>query len=128
VEFGEPGADAGTQRGGGRVGGEFFQFEDLGVLRGLDPADAGVDRGGLGVAVGGVSVGRAADVPAVQGMLDQPFPDFLFELEPVLFRDALLDPPDQYGGGVDAFDIGGLVGGEQGECLAGRVLFPVAAR
>jgi len=45
-------------------------------------------------------------------MLDQPFPDFLFQLQPVPFRDALLDPAYQYGGGVDAFDVGGLVGGE----------------
>jgi hypothetical protein len=51
AEFGDPGADAGAQGGGGgvgRVGGEFFEFEDLGVLRGLDPADAGLDRGDLG--------------------------------------------------------------------------------
>jgi hypothetical protein len=45
-------------------------------------------------------------------MLDEAFPDLFLELEPVPFRDALLDPPDQDGGGVDAFDVGGLVGGE----------------
>jgi hypothetical protein len=45
-------------------------------------------------------------------MLDEPFPDFLFQLQPVPFGDALLDPADQDGGGVDAFDAGGLVGGE----------------
>jgi hypothetical protein len=56
VEFGEPGADAGAERSGGgigRVGGQFFEFEDLGVLRGLDRGDAGLDRGDLGVPVGG---------------------------------------------------------------------------
>jgi hypothetical protein len=56
VQVGEPGADAGAQRGGGgvgRVGGQFFEFEDLGVLRGFDPPDAGLDGGDLGVAVGG---------------------------------------------------------------------------
>ncbi len=35
-----------------------FEFEDLGVLGGLDPLDAGLEPGGLGVAVGvGVGVG-----------------------------------------------------------------------
>ena len=63
-----------------------------------------------------------ADVPAVQGMLDQPFPGFLFQLEPEPFRDALLHPPDQHGGGVDALDDGGLVGGEQRDPVAGQFL------
>jgi hypothetical protein len=45
-------------------------------------------------------------------MLGQPFPYFVFELEPVPFRYALLNAADKDGGGVDAFDIGGLVGGE----------------
>ena len=35
------------------VAGEFFEFEDVGVLRGLDPADAGLDGGGVGIPVGG---------------------------------------------------------------------------
>ena len=37
VEVGEPGADPAAHRGGGgvgRVGGELFEFEDAGVLRG----------------------------------------------------------------------------------------------
>jgi len=58
VEFGEPGADAGAVcLGGGvvRVGGQLFQFDDLGVLRGLDP---GLKRGFLRVTVGdGLGVG-----------------------------------------------------------------------
>ena len=61
VQVGEPGADAGAHRGGGgvgRVGGQVFQFEDLGVLRGLDPLDPGLQPGGLGVLLGGgVGVG-----------------------------------------------------------------------
>ena len=73
--------------------------------------------------VGEVPVGGGADVPPVQGVLDEPFPGFLLELQPEPFRDALLDPADQDGGGVDAFDDGGLVGGEQRDALAGQFLF-----
>ena len=51
------------------------------------------------------------------------FPDLLLQLEPVPFRHALLDPPDQDGGGVDSFDVGGLVGGEQRDALPGQFLF-----
>ena len=43
MQLGEPGADPATHRGDrgvGRVGGQLFQFEDLGVLRGLDPLEA----------------------------------------------------------------------------------------
>jgi hypothetical protein len=37
---------------------ELFEFEDLGVLGGLDPLDAGLEPGGLGITVGGgVGVG-----------------------------------------------------------------------
>jgi hypothetical protein len=56
-------------------------------------------------------------------MLDQPFPDLLLQLQPVPFRDALLDAADQDGGGVDAFDVGGLVGGEQRDALPGEFFF-----
>ena len=80
---------------------------------GLGAALAGLDRDRVRDPVGEVSVGGGADVPAVQGMLDQPFPGFLLQLEPEPFRDALFHPPDQDGGGVDAVDAGGLVGGEQ---------------
>jgi hypothetical protein len=45
-------------------------------------------------------------------MLDEPFPDLFFELEPEPFRYPLLDPPDQDGSGVNAFDVGGLVCGK----------------
>jgi hypothetical protein len=45
-------------------------------------------------------------------MLDESFPDLFLQLQPVPFGDALLDPADEDGGGVDAFDVGGLVGGE----------------
>ena len=53
VELGEPGPDPGPHRRGGGVagvGGEFFQFEDAGVLAGLDPLEPGVQGGGAGVA------------------------------------------------------------------------------
>ena len=56
VELGEPGADPAAQRGGrgaGGVGGEFFQFQDAGVLAGLDPLEPGLEGGGPGVAFGG---------------------------------------------------------------------------
>ncbi len=56
VELGEPGADPAAHRGGGAiagVGGEFFEFQDAGVLAGLDPLEPGGQGGGLGVAFGG---------------------------------------------------------------------------
>ena len=91
--------------------------DDRGAVRvqdepGFGAALGGLERDGVRDPVGGVPVGRGADVPPVHGMLDQPFPDLLLQLEPVPFRDALLYPADQDGGGVDAFDVGGLVGGE----------------
>src|SRR5262249_6287424 len=58
VQLGEPGADPGAVGLGGgvvRVGGKVFEFEDLGVLRGLDPGDPGLDCVLLGLAVGGGS-------------------------------------------------------------------------
>ena len=39
--------------GVGRVGGELFEFEDAGVLGGVDLLEPGLDGGGGGVAVGG---------------------------------------------------------------------------
>jgi len=91
--------------------------DDGGAVRvegeaGFGAALGGLERDGVRDPVGGVSVGRGADVPPVHAMLDQPFPDLFLQLEPVPFRDSLLDPAHQYGGGVDAFDVGGLVGGE----------------
>jgi hypothetical protein len=55
VQFGEPGADPGAVGLAGGVvgvGGDVFEFQDLGVLRGLDPGDAGFQGLLLGVAVG----------------------------------------------------------------------------
>ena len=91
--------------------------DDRGAVRvegepGFGAALGGLERDRVRDPVGQVAVGRGADVPPVHAMLDEPFPDFLFQLEPVPFRDALLDPADEDGGGVDAFDVGGLVGGE----------------
>lgn len=56
VELGEPGADTGPVGlvgGVVGVGGDVFEFEDLGVLRGFDPGDAGFE--GCLVGVAGVS-------------------------------------------------------------------------
>jgi hypothetical protein len=56
VQFGEPGGDAGAHRGRGgvvRVGGELFQGQDLGVLRGLELLEPGLEGRCLGVAVRG---------------------------------------------------------------------------
>ena len=72
----------------------------------------GLERDRVRDALGVVPVGRGADIPAVQGMLDQPFPYLLLELEPEPFRDSLLDPADKDRGRVDPFDIGRLVGRE----------------
>jgi hypothetical protein len=49
----------------------------------------------------------------VDGALFVPVPGFLLQLEPVPLCDALLDPPHQDRGGVHAFDVDRLVGGEQ---------------
>ena len=56
VQVGEPGADPAAQRRGcgvGRVGGELLEFEDAGVLGGVDLLEPGPDGRGGGVAVGG---------------------------------------------------------------------------
>ena len=79
---------------------------------GFAAAFGGLGRDGVRHTLTSVPVGDGAEVPAFQGMLFKPFPYFVFELDPVPFRDALLNPADQNGGGVDAFDLGGLVGGE----------------
>jgi hypothetical protein len=52
-------------------------------------------------------------------MLLESFPSFLLDLEPEVLRHALLDAAGQDGGGVDALDVGGLVGGEQGHAFVG---------
>ena len=110
---GAPGVDLPDDRGAGGVQDE----------PGFGAALRGLDRDGVRDPLGGVAVGGGADVPAVEGMLDEAFPDLFLELEPVPFRDGLLDPPDQDGGGVDALDVGGLVGGEQRDSLPGQLLF-----
>jgi hypothetical protein len=58
VEFGEPGPDAGAHGSGGGPVGDFLQGGDLGVLGGVEFADADGQSGGLGVAAGlGFGVG-----------------------------------------------------------------------
>ena len=106
---GPPGEDLFHDRDAFRVFGE----------PGFGAALAGLDRHRVRAPVGEVAVGGGADVPPVQGVLDEPFPGFLFQLEPEPFRHALFHPPDQDGGGVHAFDDGGLIGGEQRDPVAG---------
>jgi hypothetical protein len=91
--------------------------DDGGAVRvkdepGFGAALGGLERDGVRDPIGQEAVRRGADVPPVQGMLDQSFPDLFLELEPVPFCDALFYPADEDCGGVDAFDVGGLVGGE----------------
>jgi Domain of unknown function (DUF5753) len=93
----------------------------VGDQAGLGGALGGLVRGGVRDPVGGVPVGDGADVPPVQGVLPQPFPGLLLDLEPVPFRDALLHAADQDGGGVHALHADGLVGGEQGDALVGQL-------
>jgi hypothetical protein len=70
VQFGEPGADPGAV---GLVGGvtgfcgDVFQFDDLGVLRGFDPGDPGVEGFFLGVPVGGCGCGGGGELGGEQG-------------------------------------------------------------
>ena len=108
-----PGEDLHHDRGADRVQGE----------AGFGAALGGFDRDRVGDPVGDVPVGGWAGVPAFQGMVDESFPAFLLQGEPVPFRDALLDPPDQNGVLVHAFDVDGLVGGEQRDALAGELFF-----
>ena len=89
---------------------------------GLGAALAGFGGDGVRDPVGEVAVGGGADVPPVQGVLDQAFPGFLLQLQPEPFGDALFHPPDQHRGRVDALDDGGLVGGEQRDPLPGQLL------
>jgi len=56
-------------------------------------------------------------------VLAQPFPGFLLDLEPVPLHHALLDPPDQDGGGVHAFQVDRLIGGQQRDPGVGKLAF-----
>jgi hypothetical protein len=104
-----PREDAGHDGGAGRVEGEAGFGEALG----------GLGRVGVGDPLGLVPVGHAADVVPGGGVLPEPFPGLLLELEPEPFGHALLDPADQDGGRADAGQVGGLVGGEQRDALIG---------
>src|SRR5260370_30064543 len=98
----------------------------VGHQAGLRPALGGLHGDGVGYAVGLVPVG-GADVPPVQAVLPQPFPGFLLDLEPVPLRDAPLDPADQDGGRVHAFQVDWLVGGQQRDPCIGQVPFQLEA-
>ena len=80
---------------------------------GLGAALGGLGRVGVRDPLGVVAVGGAADVVPVNGVLLEPAPGFLLQLEPVPLRDALLHPADQDRGGVHPFHVDRLVRGEQ---------------
>jgi hypothetical protein len=73
------------------------------------------------VALAGVAVRGAADVPPVHGVLAEPFPRGFLDLQPVPLGDGLLDAADEDGGGVHPLDADGLVGGEQQDALVGEL-------
>src|ERR1700683_4849524 len=70
-EFGEPVDEAGSECGdggrAGREGGEVFDFPCVGVLGGVDVADALAEPGGFGVAAGG-GVGGVAGHDVGEGL------------------------------------------------------------
>jgi hypothetical protein len=87
------------------------------VQAGLGTALGGLERDRVGYAARGEAVGGGADVPPRQGVLAQPFPGLLLDLQPEILGHALLDAADQHGGGAGFLDAGGLVGGEQRHAL-----------
>jgi hypothetical protein len=97
-----PFVDLGDDGGAGRV-------QDQAAF---GPALGGFGRGGVGDALGQVPVGGGADIPAGQRVFLEAFPGLFLQLQAEPFRDALLYPADEYGGGVDSLDGGRLVGGE----------------
>jgi hypothetical protein len=140
---GDPAEGPGAVRAGGRVGGQVGVeplddgvdgelvhgppgvdlLDDGGAVRvgdepGLGQSLGGLRRVGVGHFLGEIAVGNFADVPPLLAVLPQPFPHFLFQLEAEVFGESLLDPADQQSGGVDAFDVGGLVGSEQRDVSA----------
>ena len=112
VEFGEPGADAGPVGLGGRVvgvggvGGEFFQFQDLGVLRGFDPGDPGRERGVLGVPVGGGRRVGGGELGREQGGAAG--------AEDPVGEEPADDLVQEQFGGLDGAGVVGMVGGVLG--------------
>ena len=113
LAHGPPGVDLLDDRGAVRVQGQ----------PGLGEALGGLGRVGVGDFLGQVAVGDLADVPALLAVLAEPFPGFFFQLEAEVFGESLLDPADQKSGRVDAFNVGGLVGGEQRNALVGQFPF-----
>src|SRR6202012_5936074 len=89
-----PPVDLGDHRAAGRVDGE----------AGFGAAGGGFHRIRGGGPVRERAVGGGADVPAIVVVFFQPFPHFFFQLQPVPFRNTLLDPADQDSGGVDPLD------------------------
>ncbi len=90
---------------------------------GLVPAFGAFHRHRVRDLVGQVAVGGFADVVPGDGVLTEPAPGFLLELQPEPFRDALLDPADEDGGRVRAGHVDGLIGGEQRDPREGQFLF-----
>ncbi len=81
------------------------------------------ERDRVGDFVGEVAVGGFADVVPGDGVLTESAPRLFFELEPEPFRDALLDPAYQDGGGVRAGYVDRLVGREQRDTGEGEFFF-----
>jgi hypothetical protein len=94
-----------------------------GISRVRVQALGGFEGGGVLVPVGAVPVGGRADVPPVDGVLDQAVPAQAQHLEPVELAGALLDPADQDGGRAGAFQAGRFVGGEDRDAGPGQVFF-----
>jgi hypothetical protein len=100
---GSPGEDLRHGGGAGRVKDQ----------AGFGSTLRGFERDGVGEPLGGVPIGRFAGVPSREGVLTQPLPGFLLDLQPVPLGHALLDPADQDGGRIDPLHVDRLVGGEQ---------------
>jgi hypothetical protein len=107
-----PGEDRGD---GGCVGRVQYQA-------GFGAALGGFEGHGVGHAVGGVPVRRGADVPPGEGVLTQPAPGLLLDLQPEPLGHPLLYPAHQDRGRVGAGDVDWLVGGEQRDVGQGEVL------
>jgi len=71
-----------------------MEIFSAGQQAGLGAALGGLGRGRVGGPVGGVAVGRGADVVPGQGVFLESFPAFFLELDAVPLGDALLDAAD----------------------------------
>jgi hypothetical protein len=95
----------------------------VGDQPGPGPALGGFDPGGVRVPLGQVPVGDGADVPPVQGVLDQPVPAVVQHLQTEELAIALLDPADQDRGRAGRFDADRLIGSEDRYAALGEFFF-----